>query len=70
LHNPLPDLLLIGCGDAVHQLDPELLDALREKGLSVDVMSTVNAAATFNILNTERRNVAAALIALENDESP
>ena len=48
-----------------HKIYEALVAALRAHGIRADALSTVNAAATFNILNTEQRNVAAALIALK-----
>ena len=59
------DALLIGCGR-----DPALLAApvrlrLREAGISFDAMPTHAAASTYNVLLSEGRRVAAALIAVE-----
>ena len=58
---PAPELLLVGCGKRVEQLSPALVKELRDAGIVVDAMDTPNAAATFNILTQEGRNVAAAL---------
>jgi len=58
------DLLLIGTGETLTPLAPELLATLREAGLRVDVMSTATAARTYNFLVSEGRQAAAALIAV------
>lgn len=58
------DLLLIGTGETLTPLAPELLDELRAAGLRVDVMSTPTAARTYNFLVSEGRQAAAALVAV------
>jgi len=58
------DLLLIGTGETLKPLAPELLATLREAGLRIDVMSTATAARTYNFLVSEGRQAAAALIAV------
>jgi len=59
------DVLLFGCGDDLLPLPPALRDALREKSISCDTMSTGAAVRTYNVLLAEERNVAAALIAVD-----
>lgn len=59
------DVLLFGCGDDLMRLPQELRDALREKSISCDSMSTGAAVRTYNVLLAEERNVAAALIAVD-----
>ena len=54
--------LLIGTGATLILLPQPLRQALRQKGLSVDVMATGHAVSTYNIMLGERRPVAAALI--------
>ena len=62
---PTVECLFIGCGDNIPaQLDPALARFFKQKGIVVEVSSSANAAATFNVLNNEGRNVAAALLAL------
>lgn len=58
------DILLLGCGEGAPAVDPALRALLREHGILVDVMDTGAACRTFNILLTESRAIAAALIAV------
>jgi uncharacterized protein len=60
------DILLIGIGDDLVPLDPATRQHLTEAGISVDPMATGAAVRTFNVLLSENRAVAAALIAVEN----
>ena len=46
---------------------PELRAALRERGVVLEPMNTGAACRTFNVLLTEGRRAAAALIALPDD---
>ncbi len=59
------EFLLIGMGDSMRVVPRELKAALREAGISVDPMSTGAAVRTYNIMLSESRAVAAALIAVE-----
>ena len=59
------DVLLIGCGPAAALVPPELRQALRGSGISVDAMGTGAACRTYNVLRAEERRVAAALIAVD-----
>lgn len=61
---PAVEILLIGTGDAQHFISPTLKDALRVGGMAVDSMDTGAACRTYNILVSEDRRVAAALIAI------
>ncbi len=58
----LPEVLLLGTG--VQQIFPDmlLLQSLLAKGVGVEVMDTLAACRTFNVLLDEKRKVAAALI--------
>ncbi|MCA1953330.1 MAG: Mth938-like domain-containing protein [Hyphomicrobiales bacterium] len=58
------DLLIVGTGDKALPVDAPFARALRELGLQVDVMDTPSAARTYNVLFSEGRRVAAALIAV------
>lgn len=58
------DILLLGCGDGPPVFDPALRGLLREHGIALDAMDTGAACRTYNILLTESRAVAAALIAV------
>ncbi|KJF74713.1 Mth938-like domain-containing protein [Agrobacterium arsenijevicii] len=59
------EVLLIGTGDGMRVLPKELREAFRAAGISVDPMSTGAAVRTYNIMLSESRAVAAALIAVE-----
>jgi len=59
------EVLLIGCGDKAQFIKPSFRDELRKKGLVIDAMDTGAACRTYNVLLSENRNVAAALIAVE-----
>jgi uncharacterized protein len=57
-----PDFLLLGCGGVLHFPGSALRDII---GVPVDAMTTGAAVRTYNVLLAEKRNVAAALIAVE-----
>lgn len=59
------EFLLVGMGDTMRMIPRELRAALKEAGISVDPMSTGAAVRTYNIMLSESRAVAAALIAVE-----
>ncbi|AXC49560.1 hypothetical protein DRW48_07530 [Paracoccus suum] len=56
------DLLLIGLGGEIGRAPPALLDAAEAAGLRTEVMVTPSAARSYNVLLSEGRRVAAALI--------
>lgn len=58
------DVLLLGCGKAPPLIESALREAMRGHGIAIDAMDTGAACRTFNILLTESRAVAAALIAV------
>lgn len=58
------DLLLLGTGAEIAALPAAFRERFREAGIGLDVMQTGAAARTYNILLTENRKVAAALIAV------
>lgn len=58
------EVLLVGMGRDLVPLRPELRAALRERGVVADPMSTGAAVRTYNVLLSESRSVAAALIAV------
>jgi NADH dehydrogenase [ubiquinone] 1 alpha subcomplex assembly factor 3 len=72
--HPIPEILFLGIGENVDlpartmTTDGELpfphniKEYFREKGVIVEVMTTRNAATTFNVLNTDGRHVVAALL--------
>lgn len=61
---PAVEVLLIGCGARMEMPPMALRAALRGHGMSCDVMETGAACRTYNILLSEARRVAAALIPL------
>lgn len=58
------EVLLIGTGAKMQFLSPALRRAIRDRGPVLEFMDTGAAARTFNLLQTESRRVAAALIAV------
>lgn len=57
-----PEVVLLGTG-ATHQfLHPKIYDALTQKNIAVECMTTAAACRTYNILMSEGRSVAAALM--------
>lgn len=58
------ELLLIGTGQRMTQIDKTLRQALRADGIIVESMDTGAACRTYNVLMAEGRRVAAALIAV------
>lgn len=59
------DVLLVGLGRDIAAFDPALREALKDKGIIVEAISTGSAVRTYNVLMAEQRAVAAALIAVE-----
>ncbi|XP_047204666.1 NADH dehydrogenase [ubiquinone] 1 alpha subcomplex assembly factor 3 [Girardinichthys multiradiatus] len=59
---PPIEILVLGTGSRVEQINPLVLALLKRKRIAVEVQDTPNACATFNFLNSERRLVAAGLI--------
>jgi uncharacterized protein len=60
-----PDFLLFGTGSDMHLPQAELKAAFAEAGVALETMATGAAVRTYNILLAEKRDVAAALIAVE-----
>ncbi|WP_119301299.1 Mth938-like domain-containing protein [Dongia deserti] len=58
------ELLLVGTGARMTQIDRTLRQALRANGVVIEVMDTGAACRTYNVLMAEGRRVAAALIAV------
>ena len=58
------ELLLVGTGARMMQIDRTLRQALRADGVVIEVMDTGAACRTYNVLMAEGRRVAAALIAV------
>lgn len=63
LLHPTIEVLFIGCGELQpSRLPADLVQHFKAKGIVLEASTSVNAAATFNILISEGRNVAAALL--------
>lgn len=61
--HPTIEVLFIGCGEVQpSRLPPDLVQHFKVKGIVIEASTSINAAATFNILISEGRNVAAALL--------
>ena len=60
------DVLLVGMGKDFAGFDPTVRAALRERKIIVEAIATGGAVRTYNVLLAEVRQVAAALIAVEN----
>ena len=58
------EVLLLGCGPRLVQPPPAFRAALRARGVVVEPMDTGAACRTYNVLLSEDRRVAAALIAI------
>jgi uncharacterized protein len=61
---PEVDVLIVGCGARTRLLPSAIRLHLREAGIGVDAMATGPACRTYNVLVTEMRRVAAALLPL------
>ena len=61
---PVPDILVVGTGAAFVLLPHALRQAIRAWGPVVEVMTTPAGCRTYNVLLSEGRRVAAALIAM------
>jgi len=59
-----PRLLLLGCGKRMEMPSFAFKAALRAAGITLEVMDTGGACRTFNVLVSEDRSVATALIAV------
>ena len=56
-----PEILIIGTGAGQRFLPPELMAAIANKGIGLEVMDTAAACRTYNVLLSEDRKVVAAL---------
>lgn len=64
---PSVEILLLGCGSSMELVPSHFKQALRDRGVGIDQMDTGAACRTYNILLSEGRRVAAALIAMPAD---
>lgn len=62
---PQVDVLIIGCGPAFQPPPKALKDGLKDWGVVLEWMDTGAACRTFNVLLSEDRACAAALIAVD-----
>mmetsp|Transcript_38758 Transcript_38758/g.109603 ORF Transcript_38758/g.109603 Transcript_38758/m.109603 type:complete len:255 (-) Transcript_38758:58-822(-) len=66
---PPPDLVIIGAGKSSAPLPQEIRSFLADRSMSVEVMDSMNASATFNILSQDGRPVAAFLFPLPSEHN-
>lgn len=59
-----PEVVLLGTGSRQAFPSPEIMMAFYSRGIGLESMTTEAACRTFNVLVSENRNVAAALIAI------
>ena len=57
-----PDVIIIGSGKNHKFLDNKILAEIMAKGIGIEVMNTQSACRTYTVLESEGRNVVAALI--------
>lgn len=57
-----PEVVLLGTGDKHQFLHPKVFKGLTEVGIPLECMTSAAACRTYNILMSEGRNVAAALL--------
>ena len=62
---PLPELLLIGCGEKMAFISLDIRDEFKKLGTIIESMDTGAACRTFNVLVAEDRQIAVALIPVE-----
>jgi uncharacterized protein len=63
---PGVEVVFIGCGERMPKpLPVEIQKHFRSRGIVIEATSSMNAAASFNILNGEGRNVCAALLTMQ-----
>ena len=60
--DPPVDILLVGCGPVTLFVPPVFREMVKEKGVVLEPMDTGSACRTYNVLLTEERQVAAALV--------
>lgn len=71
LHRPKLDYLFIGCNGTIPAAELDVIQsAFRSHNIVVEQMTLSNAVGTFNILNAEDRQVAAALVMAADDDNP
>ena len=58
------EVLIIGTGASLRLLSPDFRSAMKQRAIAADAMDTGAACRTFNVLASEERRVAVALLAL------
>lgn len=56
-----PEIILLGTGDTQHLPNVDLMAALADRAIGLEIMTTPAACRTFNVLASEQRRVVAAL---------
>lgn len=56
------DVLFVGTGTEIAHIDPKVREPLEAAGIGVEIMSSPSAARTYNVLLSEGRRVAVALL--------
>ncbi len=59
------DMLILGLGKKMYMPPKPIRELCKKNNITIDFMSTSNAARTYNVLLSENRRIAAALIAIE-----
>ena len=58
-------ILILGCGRAMAMIGPEIRQGLRDRGVVLEPMDSGAACRTYNVLQSEGRPVAAAILAVD-----
>ncbi len=70
LLDPKPEIIILGAGTATEMPTPEVVEYLERLGIAWEPMNTLNACASFTLLNGEERPVCAALIGMHLSSLP
>ncbi|GMH34539.1 hypothetical protein BSKO_02373 [Bryopsis sp. KO-2023] len=62
LFKPIPEILVLGCGDTMEPVPPGIQKYLDEEEIAVESLDTGNAIPLFNLLNLEGRSVMGAFL--------
>eukprot|EP00048_Salpingoeca_helianthica_P017698 m.238610 g.238610 ORF g.238610 m.238610 type:complete len:157 (-) comp21883_c0_seq1:338-808(-) len=66
LVNPALEILVIGTGDKLERVPPNIAAFLKSKGIMLEVQNSSRASATYNFLTEEGRCAAAVLLPVSN----
>ncbi len=64
-----PEIIILGTGQKSHFLDQKLITPIHELKIGFEIMDTGAACRCYNVLNSEGRKVAAALLPIEIEYS-